>query len=427
MKKQNGIITKFESTAKFALIVVALAAMTGCTATATVGSVSTPPAENQVPEEAKNQTSLSGTNGGENISDSPSAEQPHEHIFETITNNDGTHTMRCTGEGCDEVKTEACSFNEDYVCTVCGFKHEHEYSSEPVSKEDGTHIYQCTAEYCDAFTSENCSFDEEYTCTVCGFKHEHSLEAVPDYKGHHIVVCTADYCNYKVEEKCTKKNNLCEKCGFEFPTWKMDYYDTHQEWTLFDKTEIGCRTHYVHAETVIKKHPFEDEEPIRTVQPGDEVCVIGWTINAKPQYYLLTDGTYIRNPYIDKRSYRETLEIYPYGKVLVYKWERKNNRANITDYLLYDSMEEAMKDTMLCSFEELKKIWNYSAPYSDMLGLDNMHRWSNPDPWSDKPYGCDVATWKKDDKYPWSYTREQRWNNGQLEYELSYVYNYHYN
>ena len=51
MKKQNGIITKFESTAKFALIVVALAVMTGCTATATVGSVSTPPAENQVPEE----------------------------------------------------------------------------------------------------------------------------------------------------------------------------------------------------------------------------------------------------------------------------------------------------------------------------------------------------------------------------------------
>ncbi len=422
MKKQNGLFVKLESAAKAALIVAALAVMTGCAAD-TVGSSVSTPTENPVTglsTEAKDQTSPSGTKGGENISDPP--QQSHEHSFETITNSDGTHTIRCTGEGCGEERTEACTFNEDYVCTVCGFKHEHEYSSEPVSKEDGTHIYQCTAEYCDAFTSENCSFDEEYTCTVCGFKHEHSLEAVPDYKGHHIVACTADYCDYTVNEDCTKENNLCPTCGFEFPTWKMFYYDT-QEFTLNGKTDVGCQTHYVHAETVIKKHPFEDEEPIRTVQPGDEVCVIGWTKSDKPRYYLLTDGTYIRSPRMDKRSDREVLEIYPYGKVLVYKWETKNNRANITDYLLYDSMEEAMKDTMLCSFEELKKIWNYTPPG----GLNGAPYWYTPNQ-SDQSKGYSVSAWEKNDKYPWSYTRERRvGNDGSLEYVLSYAYNYHYN
>lgn len=251
------------------------------------------------------------------------------------------------------------------------------------------------------------------------------MKAVPDYKCHHTLTCTAEYCDYTVTEDCTNENNLCATCGFEFPTWKMFYYTT-QEWTLNGKTEIGYRTHYAHEETVIKKHPFEDEEPIRTVQPGEEFCVLGWTFYDKNgvNYCLLNDGTYIRNGYTNKDQVSNVLEWFPQGKVGVVTYVIKNDKWLPLVYTIYDSMEDAMKDTMPCSFEELKKIWKYKPGNSSTI-----YQWY-PYDYSDQSKGTHVSTINENDKYPYSYERYDQYeetDSGSFRtvYRLWYVYIYY--
>lgn len=92
--------------------------------------------------------------------------QVHEHTFEVVSNEDGTHTTKCTGEGCDEETTENCTFNDEYVCEVCGFQHEH--TIEIVSNDDKTHTQKCTTEYCDYEVVEDCE-NVKNVCPTCGY------------------------------------------------------------------------------------------------------------------------------------------------------------------------------------------------------------------------------------------------------------------
>lgn len=61
---------------------------------------------------------------------SVSEESVHEHYIRTVSNDDGTHTTECLnldGLPCDfEEVTEPCTYDENYICTVCG------YQSEPI-------------------------------------------------------------------------------------------------------------------------------------------------------------------------------------------------------------------------------------------------------------------------------------------------------
>ncbi|SOC17128.1 Ig-like domain-containing protein [Pseudobutyrivibrio ruminis] len=43
-----------------------------------------------------------------------------DHEWKYISNNDGTHTKRCTK--CDEEETEDCQFDENWVCEKCGYE-----------------------------------------------------------------------------------------------------------------------------------------------------------------------------------------------------------------------------------------------------------------------------------------------------------------
>ncbi|MCR4798072.1 MAG: hypothetical protein K5853_06430, partial [Lachnospiraceae bacterium] len=49
-------------------------------------------------------------------------EESHDHQWgEYVSNEDGSHTTHCTVEGCKETLREECTFDENGVCTLCGY------------------------------------------------------------------------------------------------------------------------------------------------------------------------------------------------------------------------------------------------------------------------------------------------------------------
>ncbi|SET31172.1 hypothetical protein SAMN02910413_2491 [Pseudobutyrivibrio sp. C4] len=100
-----------------------------------------------------------------------------EHDWKAVSNDDGTHTWVCTK--CEEQgETEDCEFGEDGICIHCGYEqpaeeeecdHEWEYTSN----DDGTHTKRCTK--CGEEEVEDCEFDEDWVCVHCKYE-DMSLE-----------------------------------------------------------------------------------------------------------------------------------------------------------------------------------------------------------------------------------------------------------
>ncbi|SFO56584.1 Ig-like domain (group 2) [Pseudobutyrivibrio sp. JW11] len=105
------------------------------------------------------------------------AEEECEHDWKAVSNDDGTHTWVCTK--CEEKgETEDCEFGEDGICIRCGYEqpaeeeecdHEWEYTSN----DDGTHTKRCTK--CGVEEVEDCEFDEDWVCVHCKYE-DMSLE-----------------------------------------------------------------------------------------------------------------------------------------------------------------------------------------------------------------------------------------------------------
>ena len=100
------------------------------------------------------------------------AEEECEHDWKAVSNDDGTHTWVCTK--CEEQgETEDCEFGEDGICIHCGYEqpaeeeecdHEWEYTSN----DDGTHTKRCTK--CGVEEVEDCEFDEDWVCVHCKYE-----------------------------------------------------------------------------------------------------------------------------------------------------------------------------------------------------------------------------------------------------------------
>ena len=116
----------------------------------------------------------------------PAPEPVHEHDIVSVPNGDGTHTTKCAdtdGLACDYEETvETCTFDENYVCTVCGFEHVHELIiAEDVSGNDTQtdsmqHMLTCTADYCDYTEYADCTLDDDWICTECGKNWAYTVE-----------------------------------------------------------------------------------------------------------------------------------------------------------------------------------------------------------------------------------------------------------
>lgn len=125
-------------------------------------------------------TGITGTEGAEGTKGTTgttgTTEIPadHEHEYTYTPNGDGTHTKKCIVEGCtfEEVK-EDCTFTEG-VCEFClatkpeeteEYDHEHIYSY--ISNENGTHTKKCTIEGCTLpEVIEECTY-EDGKCKFC--------------------------------------------------------------------------------------------------------------------------------------------------------------------------------------------------------------------------------------------------------------------
>ena len=177
------------------------------------------------------------------------------HTFgEWVSDNDGTHTRKCTVDGCDAFETENCSggnatCTEKAVCDVCGkaygefdgtnheggvqewttrtaFNHEQKWNccgavivaSEAHEWKDGVCRecgYVCLhndadkdhiCDYCKKTISEHVDKDKNHICDYC----EKTISEHVDKDKNHV----CDYCEKTISEhEDTDKNHICDYCG----------------------------------------------------------------------------------------------------------------------------------------------------------------------------------------------------------------------
>ncbi len=148
----------------------------------------------------------------------------HDHIYGVTadSNGDGTHTYHCEVDGCDEDRTESCSFGDDGRCPVCGYEkpessdtdegHEHSYGDWIYDGSD-YHYKECE---CGDRVTESCTYDSYLT----------------NYNGTHLKRCSA--CGNSVDEPCTFGEPVvsddemsvtvtCIYCGYSETKENTDY------------------------------------------------------------------------------------------------------------------------------------------------------------------------------------------------------------
>ena len=150
----------------------------------------------------------------------------HTHNFngQVTSDNAGKHTIQCTG--CNETKTEDCSFGTDGKCTVCGYKpeHKHEFTGAKTPDGAGKHTIQCTG--CDKTTTVDCTFGSDGKCECGNTKANHTFTYTTNNNGTHKVVCSVSGCNQghnKDSEQCTYENGKCKFCQYQQPSHTMTY------------------------------------------------------------------------------------------------------------------------------------------------------------------------------------------------------------
>ena len=238
------------------------------------------------------------------------------HTFgEWVSDNDGTHTRKCTVDGCDAFETENCSggnatCTEKAVCDVCGkaygeldgtnhkggvqewttrtaFNHEQKWNccgavivaSEAHEWKDGVCRecgYVClhndadkdhVCDYCKKTISEHEDKDKNHICDYCK---KTISEHVDKDKDH---VC--DYCKKTISEHVDKdKNHICDYCEKTISE-HVDKDKNH----ICDYCEKTISAHedapieeIKKADTVTAKLPDDSKSP----QTGDNSNLVLW-------------------------------------------------------------------------------------------------------------------------------------------------------
>ena len=200
------------------------------------------------------------------------------HTFgEWVSDNDGTHTRKCTVDGCDAFETENCSggnatCTEKAVCDVCG---------KAYGEFDGTNHEGGVQEWTTrtAFNHEqkwNCcgavivaSEAHEWkdgVCRECGYVCLHN-----DADKDHI----CDYCKKTISEHVDKdKNHICDYCEktiSEHVDKDKDHICDYCKKTISAHEDAPTKE-IKKADTVTAKLPDDSKSP----QTGDNSNLILW-------------------------------------------------------------------------------------------------------------------------------------------------------
>jgi len=96
-------------------------------------------------ENSREQKNEEKKESGEAADNKPAeGSEGHSHIFEEyVSNGDGTHSVFCTIDGCNEKYTENCSYDESGKCSKCGYEKANggeEKSKDDTSLKDGESV-----------------------------------------------------------------------------------------------------------------------------------------------------------------------------------------------------------------------------------------------------------------------------------------------
>ena len=238
------------------------------------------------------------------------------HTFgEWVSDNDGTHTRKCTVDGCDAFETENCSggnatCTEKAVCDVCGkaygefdgtnheggvqewttrtaFNHEQKWNccgavivaSEAHEWKDGVCRecgYVCLhndadkdhiCDYCKKTISEHVDKDKNHICDYC----EKTISEHVDKDKDHI----CDYCEKTISEHVDKdKNHICDYCEktiSEHVDKDKDHICDYCKKTISAHEDAPTKE-IKKADTVTAKLPDDSKSP----QTGDNSNLILW-------------------------------------------------------------------------------------------------------------------------------------------------------
>ena len=140
------------------------------------------------------------------------------HTFgEWASNGDGTHTRKCTVNGCTiGVETENCTDdNKDHKCDVCGATlsectdtdkdHVCDYCGKTISNhEDADKNHVC--DYCGKTITNHDDADKNHVCDYCG----KTISNHEDADKNHV----CDYCGKAItNHEDADKNHVCDYCG----------------------------------------------------------------------------------------------------------------------------------------------------------------------------------------------------------------------
>ena len=139
------------------------------------------------------------------------------HTFgEWTSNGDGTHTRKCTADGCTEgVETDNCiDEDKNHICDICGnIISNHEDANQDhvcdlcgkviSNHEDADNNHIC--DYCDKVISNHEDADEDHVCDFCGKTISNHEDANKDH------VC--DYCGKVISNhEDADKDHVCDYC-----------------------------------------------------------------------------------------------------------------------------------------------------------------------------------------------------------------------
>ena len=229
------------------------------------------------------------------------------HTFgEWVSDNDGTHTRKCTVDGCDAFETENCSggnatCTEKAVCDVCGkaygefdgtnheggvqewttrtaFNHEQKWNccgavivaSEAHEWKDGVCRecgYVCLhndadkdhiCDYCKKTISEHVDKDKNHICDYC----EKTISEHVDKDKDHI----CDYCEKTISEHVDKdKNHVCDYCEktiSEHVDKDKDHICDYCEKTISEHVDKDKNHVCDYCEKTISEHVDKDKDHI---------------------------------------------------------------------------------------------------------------------------------------------------------------------
>ena len=175
--------------------------------------------------------------------------KPHTHTYtnyEAVGN--GKHLKKCSG--CDAAQLEDCVYYADSnKCQYCGYEKtgssEHTHNFTYTINNNGTHTIACTVDGCLGFgeTTANCTYDAKTgKCVFCGYskpedKHVHVYKYTPHltdgkYDGKHTIVCTAGGCTgigETVKNCAYDATGKCVFCGAEKAQKQSDYFMVNGE------------------------------------------------------------------------------------------------------------------------------------------------------------------------------------------------------